>query len=84
MTNEEFRRAEALFESASALPEQDRDAYLRGQEGENESVIRMVRDLLAADAASGNFLEAAIGRAAGETLGQSTDDSEEDDLDDYR
>jgi serine/threonine-protein kinase len=76
VTNEEFRRAEVLFESAAALPEQDRDAFLRGQEGEGEAIIRMVRDLLAADAASGNFLEAAIGRAAGETLGQSTDGRE--------
>jgi eukaryotic-like serine/threonine-protein kinase len=57
MATERWRRIEALFAEAAALPAAERAPHLRRRCGGDEDLRREVESLLAADAAAGDFLE---------------------------
>ena len=64
MTAERWARVQHLFERAAALPVAEREAVV--QTADDEEMAALVRSMLAADAADGGEIEAAVGRALDE------------------
>ena len=59
-SRERFRQADALFDAVLDVPTAEQDAYLTQAAGDDASLLKEVRELLAAHRASGDFLEEAV------------------------
>jgi serine/threonine-protein kinase len=68
-STDHWKRVEAVFQQLLALPLPERDAALNRLCGDDSRLRDDVRALLLADAASGEFIESAIGGAANDATG---------------
>jgi serine/threonine-protein kinase len=57
MEPDHWQRVQEIFAATAELPPEERDAFLRAEAGDNESLRRDVESLLAADSESAEFLE---------------------------
>ncbi len=74
---ERFRRAEALFRSAGAMPEELREAFLAEQCAGEPTLLESVRAWLAADRRGDGILDRPALVAVSEALGSASDDGDE-------
>ncbi|MDH4338720.1 MAG: serine/threonine-protein kinase, partial [Candidatus Krumholzibacteria bacterium] len=72
MTDNRFDRARSLFDRAAELPEQEREAFLDRECGDDASLREEMHRLFAARERAGDFLEAPIMSWSGRRIGRYT------------
>ncbi|MGE0554235.1 MAG: tetratricopeptide repeat protein [Gemmatimonadales bacterium] len=67
-----WERVQALFLQAASLEEDDREAFLARECGDDRELVTDVRALLVEDARAGSILDRGLGNVAGELVGGHT------------